>query len=171
MNVHVPDCYLVDDLLIFGDITRGVICQGIDVSMPDQTNVEVDVLNALESDLRTFLANLQEGERLQVQFYKDSDYGRELECYQKITDKGNMCRFSRRHRTERYERYVERMENDRLIQSNLRFYISTKIQAAKFRAGGLSRRAHYERVVNTYKQSFDQRVQVGDQLLKSYGAA
>jgi hypothetical protein len=89
MNVHVPDCYLVDDLLIFGDITRGVICQGIDVSMPDQTNVEVDVLNALESDLRTFLANLQEGERLQVQFYKDSDYGRELERYQKVTDKGN----------------------------------------------------------------------------------
>ena len=55
MNVHVPDCYLVDDLLIFGDITRGVICQGIDVSMPDQTNVEADVLNAVESDLRTFL--------------------------------------------------------------------------------------------------------------------
>ncbi len=169
MNVHVPDCYLVDDLLIFGDITRGVICQGIDVSMPDQTNVEADVLNAVESDLRTFLANLQEGERLQVQFYKDSDYGRDLERYQKITDKGNMCRFSRRHRTERYERYVDRMENDRLIQSNLRFYISTKIQAAKFRAGGVSRRAHYERIVNTYKQSFDQRVQVGDQLLKSYG--
>jgi hypothetical protein len=169
MNVHVPDCYLVDDLLIFGDITRGVICQGIDVSMPDQTNVEADVINALEGDLRTFLANLQEGERLQVQFYKDSDYERELERYQRITDKGNMCRFSRRHRTERYERYVERMENDRLIQSNLRFYISTKIQAAKFRAGGLSRRAHYERIVNTYKQSFDQRVQVGDQLLKSYG--
>jgi len=61
------------------------------------------------------------------------------------------------------------MESDRLIQSNLRFYISTKIQAAKFREGGLSRRAHYERIVNTYKQSFDQRVQVGDQLLKSYG--
>jgi hypothetical protein len=49
---------LVDDLLFFGDITRGVICQGIDVSMPDQTNVEADVLNAVESDLRTFLANL-----------------------------------------------------------------------------------------------------------------
>src|SRR5258706_12241520 len=63
MNVHVPDCYLVDDLLIFGDITRGVICQGIDVSMPDQTNVEADVLSALEGDLRTFLANLQEGSR------------------------------------------------------------------------------------------------------------
>ena len=168
MNVHVPDCYLVDDLLIFNDITRGVICQGIDVSMPDQTNVEVDVLNALESDLRTFVANLQEGERLQVHFYKDSDYGHELERYQKITEKGHMCRFSRRHRTERYQRYVERMENDRLIQSNLRFYISTKIQGAKFR-GGLSRREHYERIVNTYKQSFDQRVLVGDQLLKSYG--
>jgi len=87
MNVHVPDCYLVDDLLIFGDITRGVICQGMDVSMPDQTNVEVDVLNALESDLRTFLANLQEGERLQVQFYKDSDYGRELEAIRRLLTK------------------------------------------------------------------------------------
>src|SRR5258708_21739225 len=105
MNVHVPDCYLVDDLLIFGDITRGVICQGIDVSMPDQTNVEVDVPNALESDLRTFLANLQEGERLQVQFSEDSDYWRELERYQKITEKGNMCRLSRPHLTERYEHY------------------------------------------------------------------
>src|SRR5258708_29639015 len=137
--------------------------------MPDQTNVEADVLNALESDIRTFLAHLHEGERLQVQFYKDSDYGRELEGYEKITEKGNMCRFSRRHRMERYERYVERMENDRLIQSNLRFYISTRIQAMKFRAGGPSRRAHYERIVNTYKQSFDQRLQVGDQLLKSHG--
>src|SRR5260221_14602012 len=80
-----------------------------------------------------------------------------------------MSRFSRRHWTERYERYVERMENDRLIQSNLRVYVSTKIQAAKFRAGGLSRRAHYERIVHTDKQSFDQSVQDGDQLLKSYG--
>src|SRR5258708_15846162 len=121
MNVHVPDCYLVDDLLIFGDITRGVICQGIDVSMPDQGNVEAEVLNAVESDLRTFLANLQEGERLQVQFYKDSDYHRQLDRFQKVTEKGHMCRFSRRHRTERYQRYTERMGEGRLIQSNLRF--------------------------------------------------
>ena len=66
MNVHIPDCYSVDDLLVFGDISHGVICQGIDVSIPDQSNVEAEVLNALESDLRTFLANLQEGKRLQV---------------------------------------------------------------------------------------------------------
>lgn len=168
MNVHIPDCYSVDDLLIFGDITHGIICQGIEVSIPDQSNVEAEVLNGLESDLRTFLANLQEGERLQVQFYKNADYQCELERFQKITEKGAMCRFSRRQRTERYERYAERMATGRLIQSNLRFYISSKIRAAKFK-GGLSKRAHYERTVSAYKQSFDQRIQIGDQLLKSYG--
>jgi len=168
MNVHIPDCYSVDDLLVFGDISHGVICQGIDVSIPDQSNVEAEVLNALESDLRTFLANLQEGERLQVQFYKDSDYHRQLDRFQKVTEKGLMCRFSRRHRMERYQRYAGRMGEGRLIQSNLRFYISSRIHAPKFR-GGLSRRAHYERTVSAYKQSFDQRIQVGDQLLKSYG--
>ena len=168
MNVHVPDCYSVDDLLVFGNISHGVICQGINVSLPDQSNVEAEVLNALESDLRTFLANIQEGERLQVQFYKDSDYQRELDRFQRVTEKGDMCRLSRRQRTERYERYAARMAEGRLIQSNLRFYISSKIQAQKFR-GGLSRRAHYERTVSAYKQSFDQRIQVGDQLLKGYG--
>ena len=168
MNVHIPDCYSVDDLLVFGDISHGVICQGINVSIPDQSNVEADVLNALESDLRTFLANVQEGERLQVQFYKDSDYQRELDRFQRVTEKGDMCRLSRRQRTERYERYAARMAEGRLIQSNLRFYISSKIHVQKFR-GGLSRRAHYERTVSAYKQSFDQRIQVGDQLLKSYG--
>src|SRR5260370_5266990 len=60
------------------------------------------------------------------------------------------------------------MAEGRLIQSNLRFYISSRIHAPKFK-GGLSRRAHYERTVSDYKQSFDQRIQVGDQLLKSYG--
>ena len=168
MNVHIPDCYSVDDLLVFGDISHGVICQGINVSIPDQSNVEAEVLNALESDLRTFLANIQEGERLQIQFYKDSDYQRELDRFQRVTEKGDMCRLSRRQRTERYERYAARMAEGRLIQSNLRFYISSKIHAQKFR-GGLSRRAHYERTVSAYKQSFDQRIQVGDQLLKSYG--
>jgi hypothetical protein len=168
MNVHIPDCYSVDDLLVFGDVSHGVICQGIDVSIPDQSNVEAEVLNALEGDLRTFLANIQEGERLQIQFYKDSDYHRELERFQKVTEKGDMCRFSRRNRTERYERYAERMAEGRLIQSNLRLYISSRIHAPKFK-GGLSRRAHYERTVSAYKQSFDQRIQVGDQLLKSYG--
>jgi hypothetical protein len=138
------------------------------VSIPDQSNVEAEVLNALESDLRTFLANIQEGERLQIQFYKDSDYQRELDRFQKVTEKGDMCRLSRRQRTERYERYAARMAEGRLIQSNLRFYISSKIHAPKFR-GGLTRRAHYERTVSAYKQSFDQRIQVGDQLLKSYG--
>ena len=168
MNVHIPDCYAVDDLLVFGDITHGVICQGIEVSIPDQSNVEVEVLNALESDLRTFLANLQVGERLQIQFYKDSDYHRELERFQNISEKGSMCRFSRRQRTERYERYAGRMAEGRLIQSNLRFYLSSRIRAPKLR-GGLSRRAHYERTVSAYKQSFDQRIQIGDQLLKGYG--
>src|SRR5258708_24649245 len=168
MNVHIPDCYSVDDLLVFGDVSHGVICQGIDVSIPDQSNVEAEVLNALEGDLRTFLANIQEGERLQIQFYKDSDYHRELERFQKVTEKGDMCRFSRRNRIERYERYAERMAEGRLIQSNLRFYISSRIHAPKFK-GGLSRRAHYQRTVSAYKQSFDQRIQVGDQLFKNYG--
>ena len=49
MNVHIPDCYSVDDLLIFGDITHGIIGQGIEVSIPDQSNVEAEVLGALES--------------------------------------------------------------------------------------------------------------------------
>jgi hypothetical protein len=39
MNIHIPDCYSVDDLLVFGDISHGVICQGINLSMPDQSNV------------------------------------------------------------------------------------------------------------------------------------
>src|SRR3981081_3113821 len=124
MNVHIPDCYSVDDLLVFGDVSHGVICQGIDVGIPDQSNVEAEVLNGMEGDLRTFLANIQEGERLQIQFYKDSDYHRELECFQKITEKADTSRWSKRQRLERYERYMKRMENDRLIQSNLRFYIS-----------------------------------------------
>src|SRR5258708_30200307 len=170
MNVRIPDCYLVEDLLVFGDIAKGVICQGIEVNVPDQSNVEQDVSNALENDLRTFLSNLQDGERLQVQFYKDSDYQRELERFQKITEKAGACRLSIRERTERYERYMKRMENDRLIQSNLHFYISSRINASKFR-GGYSKRAHYERIITAYKQLFEQRVALGDGLLKGHGGS
>src|ERR1700704_5980380 len=170
MNVHVPDCYSVEDLLVFGDISKGIICQGIEVIVPDQSNVEAENSIALESDFRTFLANLQDGERLQIQFYKDSDYQRELERFQKITEKADTSRWSKRQRVERYERYMKRMESDRLIQSNLRFYISSRINASEFR-GGYSKKAHYERIVTAYKQSFEQRVRLGDGLLKGHGGA
>jgi hypothetical protein len=168
MNVHVPDCYSVEDLLVFGDISKGIICQGIEVIVPDQSNVEAENSIALESDFRTFLANLQDGERLQIQFYKDSDYHRELERFQQITVKADTSRWSKRQRVERYERYMKRMESDRLIQSNLRFYISSRINASEFR-GGYSKKAHYERIVTAYKQSFEQRVRLGDGLLKAHG--
>src|SRR5260370_34740813 len=112
MNGHIAGCYLVEDLLVFGDIAKGVICQGIEGNVPDQRNVEQDVSNALENDLRTFLSNLQEGERLQVQFYKDSDYHRELERFQKISEQAGTCRLSKRERTERYKPDMKRMEND-----------------------------------------------------------
>ena len=44
------------------------------------------------------------------QFAKDL-----LDRFQKVTEKGHMCRFSRRHRTERYQRYAERMGEGRLF--------------------------------------------------------
>ena len=85
MNVHAPDCYNVEDLLVFGDIRKGVISQGIKVEVPDLQNLEAETIQALEDDFRTFMANVQEGERLQVQYYKGTDYHRKLERFRGVT--------------------------------------------------------------------------------------
>ena len=169
MNVHAPDCYNAEDLLVFGDIRKGVISQGIKVEVPDLQNLEAETIQALEDDFRTFLANLQEGERLQVQYYKGTDFDRKLERFRGITENSKACRLSKRQRTERYERYLVRMQNDRLIQSELRFFLSAKVNDRT--VGSFSRKSHYERIVRGYQQSFQQRVQLGDGLLKGHGGS
>jgi|GEM_PF-625952 len=167
MNVHAPDCYGIEDLLLFGDITKGVVSQGIVANLPDLNTIEGDVIERLERDFRTFLANIHESERLQVQFYKNADYQRELQRFHDVTTASpHASRFSRRQRTERYERYLERMQQDQLIQSELRFFISSKISAK-----GLATKAHYQRILDTYKHGFQQRVQLGDNFLKSYAGS
>jgi hypothetical protein len=167
MKVHIPDAYAVEDLVLFGDMAKGVISKGFEVEVPDLSHAEMETLNGLEDDFRTFLTNIEESERLQIQFYKDGEYGRELERFQRVTDKAQASRLSIRQRTERYQRYRGRMEEDRLIQSNLRFYLSSKIEGGKYKGG--RKREYYERIVKGYEQSFGTRIELGDRLLRGYG--
>ena len=67
MNVRIPDCYLVEDLLVFGDIAKGVICQGIEVNVPDQSNVEQEVSNWLGQALGAVLPDGSSRSYLQAQ--------------------------------------------------------------------------------------------------------
>ena len=73
------------------------------------------------------LASLGEQQRLQIQFFCDSDYRQELLRYQEETKKAANV-WTRRSRNQRFERYWKMMTERKLRRQRLVFYISRRIE-------------------------------------------
>ena len=87
-----PNGFLVRDLIIFNHLRAGgYVSKGFVFEAPDLTNSPATDLNDFQDKLCLLLAALHEEQRLQVQYFCDSDYKGDLLRYQQETERfGNV---------------------------------------------------------------------------------
>ena len=79
--------------------------KGFVFEAPDLTNSPIADLNEFQEQLCLLLASLHENQRLQVQYFSDSDYKAELLRFQQETERFENV-WTRRSRNERFTRYM-----------------------------------------------------------------
>src|SRR2546430_16449363 len=83
-----PNGYFVRDLIVFNHLRRGgYVSKGFIFEAPDLLNSPGSDLNGFQDQLCHLLASLHEHQRLQVQYFCDSDFPSELMRYRKETDR------------------------------------------------------------------------------------
>ncbi len=106
--------YFLRDLLIFNGLDAGGFAsKGFIFEPPDFNNAQIGELNEFQDQLSVLLASLSDNQRLQVQWYCDSDYQRELLRYNDETQRATNV-WTRRARNERFVRYWRAMTNRQL---------------------------------------------------------
>ncbi len=127
---QAPNGYFVNDLIVFNSLKEGgYVSKGFIVEAPDLSNAEVSQLNDFQDQLSLLLASLGENQRLQVQYFCDSDYRQELLRYHEETQKTTNL-WTRRCRNQRFERCWQMMTERRLRRQRLVFYISRRIESS-----------------------------------------
>ncbi len=130
MFENAPNGYFARDLIIFNGLSQGgYISKGFIFQPPDLTNVQVSELNGFQDQINLLLASLGDNQRLQVQFFCDSDYRKELLRYQQETEKMTNA-WTKRNRNERFTRYWQMMEQRQLRRQRLILYVSRKIESS-----------------------------------------
>src|SRR5688572_15189162 len=75
----VPNGHFLNDLILFNGLREGGFAsKGFIFEPPDLSNAQVSELNEFQDQLSLLLASLTDQQRLQVQFFCDSDYKQEL---------------------------------------------------------------------------------------------
>ena len=130
MFENAPNGYFIRDMIVFNGLSHGgYVSKGFIFQPPDLTNVQISEMNGFQDQICLLLASLGDNQRLQVQFFCDSDYRKELLRYEQETEKmGNL--WTKRNRNERFERYWRMMENRQLRRQRLILYISRKIESS-----------------------------------------
>jgi hypothetical protein len=119
-----PNGFFVRDLIVFNHLRRGgYVAKGFVFEAPDLTNSPVADMNEFQDQLCLLLASLHEHQRLQVQYFCDSDYKTELLRYQEETERFSNV-WTKRVRNERFTRYWEAMSERKLRRQRVIFYIS-----------------------------------------------
>ena len=104
MFERAPNGFFVRNLIVFNLLRRGgYVAKGFVFEAPDLTNSQVADLNDFQDQLCLLLASLHENQRLQVQYFCDSDYKAELLRYQQETEKFSNV-WTIRTRNERFAR-------------------------------------------------------------------
>ena len=164
----MPDGYFYEDHIVFGDPGNGsVVARGYTVNFPDLSASDDQAFTDLESDIRLMLGSLKPNERLQLQFYTSSDFSGALNRFLADTRGNSKVQFCSKVRDELIFRYRDRMTCETLIQANVRLYLSSLFPKFVTDAGGKVR--GFDEVFKVLRQSFDQRQQSFDLLLRSYG--
>ncbi|MBI4661215.1 MAG: hypothetical protein HY735_20525 [Verrucomicrobia bacterium] len=123
-----PNGFFVRDLIVFNHLRRGgYIAKGFVFEALDLTNSPVSDLNEFQDQLCLLLASLHEQQRLQVQYYCDSDYRSELLRYQQETE-GFSNIWTKRVRNERFTRYWQAMSERKLRRQRVILYISRALE-------------------------------------------
>ncbi|MFT3992219.1 MAG: TraC family protein [Luteolibacter sp.] len=160
--IAAPNGFFIRDLIIFGDLRPGSsVAKGFLFEAPDLANAAIAELNAFQNQLAVLLASLGDHQRLQVQWFCDSDYRRELLAYHERTQQAENI-WTRRVRNERFVRCWEAMTERRLRRQRLVLWISRKIDVAPSPAITHEARArHYDHLLGQLEQEFGQ---VGEML-------
>ena len=128
MFERAPNGFFVRDLIVFNHLRRGgYVSKGFVFEAPDLTNSPVADLNDFQDQLCLLLASLHENQRLQVQYFCDSDYKGELLRYQQETETFSNV-WTKRARNERFTRYWQAMSERKLRRQRVIFYISRALE-------------------------------------------
>src|SRR5438045_4063255 len=123
-----PNGFFVRDLIIFNHLRLGgYVAKGFVFEAPDLTNSPASDLNDFQDQLCLLLASLHENQRLQVQYFCDSDYRAELMRYQHETERFTNV-WTKRARNERFTRYWQAMSERKLRRQRVVFYVSRTLE-------------------------------------------
>jgi type IV secretion system protein TrbE len=123
-----PNGFFVRDLILFNQLRRGgYVAKGFIFEAPDLTNSPIADLNEFQEQLCLLLASLHENQRLQVQYFSDSDYKSDLLRYQAETERFDNV-WTKRSRNERFARYWQAMTERKLRRQRVVFYISRSLE-------------------------------------------
>ena len=157
MRSNAPNGYFAEGLILFGALQKGgVAAKGYVLQPPDLRGGSTAHLNAYQDKIRSLLANLGEGMRAQFQWTCNCDYRTELTRYFRETEKVKHPHI-RQMRTERFQRYWDRMHRRELRREQLVLFVSTDITQS---GGGLKTRggheALYEKLLAQLRGRFDE---------------
>src|SRR5436189_4382788 len=139
-----PDGFFVRDLIVFNHLRRGgFVAKGYVLQAPDLVNSPIADLNDFQDQICLLLASLQENQRMQVQYFCDSDYKEELLRYQRETEKMSNP-WTKRVRNERFTRYWQAMVERRLRRQRVVLYITRPLEnTPRLVQTGNGRREYY----------------------------
>lgn len=150
-----PEARFASGLLVFGSPERGgSVAKGFWLEPPDLRGASFERLNAFQDQVRSLLAVLSPGRRLQFQWSCDADYRAALLRYHEDTMKVDHPSL-RRTRNERFSRYWQRMLARELRRERLAIFLSIEITAY---SGNLRTRdglaGHYETLLAEFSAQF-----------------
>ena len=123
-----PNGFFVRDLILFNHLRRGgYVAKGFVFEAPDLTNSPIADLNDFQEQLCLLLASLHENQRLQVQYFSDSDYKAELLRFQSETGRFENV-WTKRSRNERFLRYWQAMTERKLRRQRVILYVSHALE-------------------------------------------
>ena len=153
---RAPNGYFVRDLIVFNHLRRGgFVAKGFVFETPDLTNSPVADLNAFQDQLCLLLASLHENQRLQVQYFCDSDYKGELLRYQQETERFTNI-WTKRVRNERFSRYWNAMSERQLRRQRVILYISRVLEnVPRAFQTATARRDYYSTLIEQLHSEFE----------------
>ncbi len=155
MFERAPNGFFVRHMMIFNHLRRGgYVSKGFGFEAPDLTNSPIADLNDFQDQLCLLLASLHEHQRLQVQYFCDSDYKGELLRYQQETDSFSNV-WTKRVRNERFTRYWQAMSERRLRRQRVIFYVSRALEnTPKAFQMASARREYYNTLLDQLETEF-----------------
>ena len=156
MFERAPNGFFVRDLMLFNHLRRGgYVSKGFIFEAPDLTNSPIADLNDFQDQLCLLLASLNENQRLQVQYFSDSDYKTELLRFQQETERFDNP-WTKRSRNERFARYWQAMLERKLRRQRVIFYVSRALESSPGSfTGNAALREYYLTLLDQLQMEFE----------------